>query len=148
MREYHVRDYRHRRVIWIEARQTPEFMNGGSGSEATNTLNALSTRLGLPTLDHPGILHALLHGALWDLLQSSSGSLSAVGCPGDDQPSDGFHSNARSGLIVRTKSRSLSSWNLTMRTAKAVTDIRFTFRNDPLNVCSSAQSSCSAPLIS
>ena len=110
-------------------------MNGGGGSEATNTLNALSTRLGLPTLDHPGILHALLHGSLRDLLQSSSGSMSAISRPRHDQPSDGFHFNARSGLIVRTKSRSLSSWNLTMRTAKAVTDIRFTFRNDLLNVC-------------
>ena len=109
-------------------------MTGSSGSEATNALNALSTRLGLPTLDHSGILHALLHGSLWDLLQSSSGSMSAVGCPGDDQPSDGFHVNANSGLIVRTKNRSLSSWNLTMRDAKAVTDIRFTFRNGPLNI--------------
>ena len=123
-------------------------MNGSSGSEAANAFNALCTRLGLPTLDHPGILHALLHGGLRDLLQSSSGSLSAVGCPGDDQPSDGFHVNANSGLIVRTKSRSLSSWKLTMRTAKAVTDIRFTFRNDPLNIGSLAESSCSAPLIS
>ena len=121
-------------MILIEARQTPEFMNGSSGSEATNALNALSTRFGLPTLDHSGILHALLHGSLWDLLQSSSGSMSAVGCPGDDQPSDGFHVNANSGLIVRTKNRSLSNWNLTMRDAKAVTDIRFTFRNGPLNI--------------
>ena len=39
--------------LFFKASQTPEFMNGGGGSEATNTLNALSTRLGLPTLDHP-----------------------------------------------------------------------------------------------
>ena len=123
-------------------------MTGSSGSEATNALNALSTRFGLPTLDHSGILHALLHGSLWDLLQSSSGSMSAVGCPGDDQPSDGFHVNANSGLIVRTKNRSLSSWSLTMRDAKAVTDIRFTFRNEPLKVCLSAENSCPAPPIS
>ena len=134
--------------LLFKASQTPEFIKGSSGSEVANAFNTLCTRLGLPTLDHPGILHALLHGSLWDFLQSSSGSMSAVGCPGDDQPSDGFHVNANSGLIVRTKSRSLSSWKLTMRTAKAVTDIRFTFRNDPLNVCSLAQSSCSAPLIS
>ena len=123
-------------------------MNGSSGSETANAFNALSTRLGLPTLDRPGILHALLHGGLRDLLQSSSGSMSAIGCPRNDQPSDGFHFNAHSDLIVRTKGRSLSSWKRTARAAKAVTDIRFTFRNEPLNVCSLAESSCSAPLIS
>ena len=88
-------------------------MEGSSGSEAANAFNALSTRLGLPTLDHPGILHALLHGGLRDLLQSSSGSMRAVGCPSDDQPSDGFHFNANDGAILRTKGRSLSSWNRT-----------------------------------
>ncbi|QNI60232.1 hypothetical protein SynBIOSU31_03393 [Synechococcus sp. BIOS-U3-1] len=89
----------------------------------------------MPTLDHPGILYALLHGSLRDLLQSSSGSMSAVGSPGDDQPSDGFHFNVRSGLIVRTKNRSLSSGKSSVWAAKAVTDIRFTFRNNPLNAC-------------
>jgi len=109
-------------------------MKGSSGSEATNALNALGTRLGLPTLDHPGILDALLHGSLRDLLQCSSGSMSAVGGPGNDKPCDGFQINAHSGLIVRTKSRSLSSWNRTAQSAKAVTDIRFTFRNEPLSI--------------
>ena len=121
-------------------------MNGSSGSETANAFNALSTRLGLPTLDRPGILHALLHGGLRDLLQSSSGSMSAVGCPGNDQPSDGFHFNANRGLIVRTKK--LTRWNRTVQVAKSVTDIRITFRNEPLNVCSLAEGSCLAPRIS
>ena len=114
-------------------------MKDSGGSEATNALDALSTRLGLPPLDHLGILHALLHGCLRDLLQSSSGSMSAVGCPGNDQPSDGFHFNANRGLIVRTKK--LTRWNRKVQVAKSVTDIRITFRNEPLNVCSLAESS-------
>ena len=32
--------------------------------------------------------------------------------------------------------------------ARAITGMRFTFRNEPLNICLLAESSCSAPLIS
>ena len=39
----------------------------------------------------------------------------------------------------------LSSWTQTVQAANAVTDIRFTFRNELLNICSSIESSCLAP---
>lgn len=59
--------------------------------ETSDTFNALHTGLGLPLSDQPGIGHALLHGSLGDFFKCRRGALSAVGGPGNHQPSDGFH---------------------------------------------------------
>ena len=67
--------------------------------ETSNAFNALHAGLWLPLGDQPGIRHALLHGGLGDFFKRRRGALSAVGGPGDHQPSNGFH-NAKARKSV------------------------------------------------